>query len=125
MSIFENAVTKAKQLAGVASRKTGNAVELSRLKLQAVQISSMMQSTYERIGTLIYEQEKTGTDNQEIVAVCIREVDGLLTSLGDVNEKIARYKNGVLCTRCRTTNLAGAVYCQNCGANLAKQSESK
>lgn len=121
MSVVENALIKARQIAGVATRKTGNAVEVSKLKLQAVQINSMIQSTYERIGTLTYDQEKSGIDNQEIIAVCIREVDNLFVSLNEVNEKIHQYKAGVSCTRCQTANLVSAVYCQSCGSNLSKQ----
>ena len=78
MSVTGDLFNKTKQIMSLASRKTGTAVEISKLKLQTVQINSMIQSTYERIGTLVHEQDKTGTDNYDLVAVCIKEIDSLL-----------------------------------------------
>ena len=121
MSVTGDLFNKTKQIMSLASRKTGTAVEISKLKLQTVQINSMIQSTYERIGTLVYEQEKTGTDNYDLVAVCIKEIDSLLVQLNEVNDRINGLKNGFECPVCKTPNPADMVYCKNCGANLTAQ----
>ena len=124
MSVAGNFLNKTKQLVSLAGKKTGTAVEISKLKLQTVQVNSMIQSTYERIGTLIYEQEKTGTDNYDLVAVCIKEIDALLVQLNEVNDRINGLKNGFECPVCKTINPPDMVYCQKCGANLQKQREN-
>ncbi|MEG1848947.1 MAG: hypothetical protein RRY21_04730 [Oscillospiraceae bacterium] len=121
MSTFDNAMSKIRQVASIAGKKTGTAVEISKLRLQVVQVNSMIQSTYERIGTLIYEQEKTGTDNYDLVAVCIKEIDALLTQLNEINNKVAELKNGMKCASCGTVNGADMMYCKKCGANLSKK----
>jgi ribosomal protein L40E len=121
MAAFENTFYRIRQFASTASKKTGAAVELSRLKLQAMQVNSMIQSTYERIGTLIYEQEKTQTDNSDLTAVCIREIDALLTELSELNDRIADLKKGVRCPSCSTPNPFDSTYCRSCGVNLTKK----
>lgn len=123
MSTMGNAFQKVRQAASLASKKTGNAVELSRLKLQSVQVNSMIQSTYERMGTLIYEQEKTGTDNYELIAVCIKEVDSLLVELNEINNRAHELKNGVRCA-CGELNPSDSTYCKSCGANLRRKRET-
>ena len=93
------------------------------MKLQMMQLRSQMQSTYERIGILTYEQQKTGTDNFDLVSVCIKEVDSLLTQINDLNVMIAAIKDGVKCPNCQTANAIDTPYCKSCGANLGKAKE--
>lgn len=56
MKLLDQAMNSAKQVISTAGRKTGTAMELSKMKLQVMQLRSQVQSTYERIGTLTYEQ---------------------------------------------------------------------
>ena len=121
MSALDNAVQKVRQVASTATKKTGVAMELSKLRLKVHQVNSMMQSTYERIGTLVYEQEKTGTDNSDLIAVCIKEIDALLLELNELNIRISELKNGVSCPVCGVVNQANSIYCQSCGANVEKR----
>ena len=120
MSKLDELLFGAKQVASIATRKTGEAVEVSKLKMQASQVNAMMQSTYERIGNLVYEQEKTGTDNSDLIAVCIKEQDGLIVELNEINTKISDIKRGVTCHRCSAVNPYESTYCSKCGANLKK-----
>ena len=125
MGILDQAVSGAKQVLDTAGRKTGTAVELSRLKLQLMQLRSQVQSTYERIGTLTYEQQKTGTDNYDLIVVCIQEVDELLVEINEINARISEIKDGVVCARCHTVNPAGTAYCKSCGNRLKKSKEKE
>ena len=118
MSVFVNIIEKAKSVANAAGKNTEAAVELSKLKLQIVQLKSQMQSTYERIGTLVYEQQKTGTDNGELIEVCIKEIDGLLTRINDANANVSLIKDGVKCQACGTANVLGDHYCKKCGSSI-------
>ena len=122
MTWFDTAAAKAKELAGIASKKTSEAVEISKLKMQASQVNSMIHSTYERIGTLVYDQEKTGVDNYDIIAVCISEVDSLLVDLNEINDKITYIKNGQVCPNCGAPNPSGAGYCASCGGSMSRKS---
>ena len=121
MSAFDNLMDRAREVASLASKKTGTAVELSKLKLQSMQIRSQMQSTYERIGILVYEQEKTGTDNHELMSVCIQEVDALMVRLNEINVQISLIKDGVRCPNCDTSNPVDTAYCKSCGAIINKK----
>ncbi|HWP50238.1 MAG TPA: hypothetical protein VN626_00945 [Clostridia bacterium] len=123
MAAFGSVMNMVRDVANIATKKTGTAVELSKLKLQMMQLRSQIQSTYERIGILIYEQEKTGTDNYELVSVCIKEIDSLLVHVNEINANIAAIKDGVKCPNCNTTNPVNTTYCKSCGVNLNKNRE--
>lgn len=123
MSAFSNVMNMVQNAASIATKKTGTAVELSKLKLQVMQLRSQVQSTYERIGILTYEQQKTGTDNYELVSVCIKEIDSLLVHINEINANIATIRDGVKCPNCDATNPSDTTYCKSCGVNLAKNRE--
>ena len=121
MSAVNNFIFKAKQVVSVATQKTGDAVEISKLRLQVAQTNSMIQSTYERVGTLVYDKEKNGSDNSQMISECVFEIDSLLVKLGELNEKISALKTGEKCSYCQTMNPAGTIYCSSCGTNLKKR----
>lgn len=123
MSAFGNVMNMVRDAASIATKKTGTAVEVSKMKLQIMQLRSQIQSTYERIGILTYEQQKTGTDNYELVSVCIKEIDSLLVHINEINANIATIKDGVKCPNCNTTNPVDTTYCKSCGVNLNKTRE--
>lgn len=120
MPAFGSVMNMVRDAASIATKKTGTAVELSKLKLQMMQMRSQIQSTYERIGILTYEQQKTGTDNFELVSVCIKEIDSLLVQINEINANIALIKDGVKCPNCNASNPVDTTYCKNCGVNLTK-----
>lgn len=111
-------VSKAKSLASIASKKTSNAVEISKLNLRAVQVNTMIQSTYERIGSLYYTQSKTQSDNSSLMSICVAEIDSLLAELSEINSRIASLKTGVVCKKCGEVNPIESMYCAKCGFNL-------
>ncbi len=123
MSAFGSVMNMVRDAASIATKKTGTAVELSKLKLQIMQLRSQMQSTYERIGILTYEQQKNGTDNFELVSVCIKEVDSLLVQINEINASIAAIKDGIRCPNCNAANPVNTTYCKSCGVNLTKGRE--
>lgn len=125
MSAINNFFHRAKEVANAAGKKTGSAVELSKLKLQIMQLRSQIQSTYERIGILVYEQQKTGTDNGEIIAVCIKEIDDYLVRINEINCSISFIKDGVKCPACGTGNDMDQRYCKKCGSSMRVFSEGE
>jgi len=124
MSVFGNIIIKARSAVNAAGKKTGTAVELSKIKLQIVQLRSQIQSTYERIGILVYEQQKIGTDNTELIEVCIKEIDALLTRINDANAAASLLKDGIKCPVCGVSNAAGERYCKKCGISLRKTDDA-
>ncbi len=115
---FDTFVSKAKSLASIASKKTSNAVEISKLNLRAVQVNTMIQSTYERIGSLYYTQSKTESDHNNLMSICVAEIDSLLAELSEINARIASLKTGVVCRKCGEVNPIESMYCAKCGFNL-------
>lgn len=118
MSFFNNVLYNAKRAANAATKKTGDAMELSRLKLRVMQLNSQIQSTFERMGTMTYEQCKNQVDNAAQLEACIAEIDSLKQTRESVEGSIKQLKEGVKCPACGDGNEPGEKYCKSCGKNL-------
>ena len=81
MSAFDHFLDKAKQMADVAGRKTGEVVESSKYKMQAYKITGNIQKAYEKLGSIVYDSTKYGTDSTQLIESCIAEIDGMLAQL--------------------------------------------
>lgn len=118
MSFFNNVLYNAKRAAGVATRKTGDAVELSKLRLRAMQLNSQIQSTFERMGTMTYEQQKNQIDNSGQIEACVAEIDSLKKTLENIENSMKQLREGVKCPECGEGNEPNQKYCKGCGKNL-------
>lgn len=120
MGLFDDIMDKAKGVANVASKKTKEVVGYSKLKIQAMQITSDVDDLYEKLGRLTYEEKKANVNNSELIASCISDIDNLLLDLAIVNQKITENKATGECPNCNAHNADGAAFCQNCGARIVE-----
>lgn len=112
--------TKVKDVAQKAGEKTVEAVDVSRLKLQCVSVSSRIRDEYAQLGKMAYYQSKNGQTNQELYEETIGKIDEYLAQLKSLNEQIDAIKETTRCPKCGQGNPKKASYCQNCGAKLEK-----
>ncbi len=118
MGTFDELLAKAKELAKAAGNKTEEVVGLTKLRMQAAQLRSEIDSNYMKLGEIIYELSKAGTENQELVNMCIAELEVQQEELAKLNEKINEMKNVIQCPDCGASNPNGSLFCARCGASL-------
>lgn len=116
--MIEDIFGKAKQVANAAGKKTGELVEISKLKLSAMQINSDIKELYEKLGSAVYSMKKANYDNPELVVSLVEEIDEKRVELREVNEKVAVLQKSKECPCCQTKNPQDAFYCQKCGSRL-------
>ena len=110
---------KARDIVSLAGKKTGNAVEVSKLNIALMQRKSMLQSTFERIGSLYYLKErKELTGENTLLEICLDEVDSLSSEIASLTSEIELITKGKICTHCGFRNEASAFYCSSCGLSI-------
>ena len=87
MGLFENIVSNAKQAANVVGKKTGELVDTSKLKLQAVDLNTDIKRNYEALGRAVYEARKQGVDSTEEIDDIIIIINEKYDELDEVNEQ--------------------------------------
>lgn len=125
MSKLDELILKAKDLAGVAGSKTQEVVELTKLHLQVTQLKSDIDANYQKLGEIVFELNKAGTQNDELIHMCVSEIQSQLDELAALNHKIDEMKNVVKCPQCMAANPVGALYCARCGFSLKAQASEQ
>ncbi len=118
MGTWDDLFDKAKVVADTATKVTGEVVEVSKNKLQALKLANNIQKVYEKLGAAVYEAEKSGEDISRQKALYISEIDGLLAQLKEVNDRMNSGKATHPCGNCGYGNAADSIYCAHCGAKM-------
>ncbi|ADU25930.1 zinc ribbon domain-containing protein [Ethanoligenens harbinense] len=118
MGLLEDAVITAKGAVDFAGKKTGEIVELSRLKISAAEIEGKIKNLYESLGRSVYNAAKSETDATTLVKEKTTQIDTLLVDLSAVQDKIGELREEKKCASCGTANPQDANYCKKCGTQL-------
>ena len=120
MGTFDTFLNKAKNVADVAAQKTGEVVEVSKVKLQAFKINNNIQRAYEKLGSIYYDSVKFDTNSDELLKSCVEEIDRLLQELETLNDSLGDIgkSSSIRCKSCGFDNTPGSFFCARCGAAL-------
>lgn len=121
MGFWDQFVSSAKTVANAAGEKAGELYEVSRLKLQALQVNNDLQKEFERLGRMVYDQGKHGTDNSELIEGCAAEIENLLAALDELNDMIHDEVGTISCPSCGESIPLDSVYCSKCGAKVVEE----
>lgn len=118
MSKLDELILKAKDLAGVAGSKTQEVMELTKLHLQVTQLKSDIDANFQKLGEIVFELNKAGEQNEELVRMCVSEIESQQNELEQLTLQLNEAKNVVKCPQCMAANPKGALFCARCGASL-------
>lgn len=118
MGVLEDAVLRAKDAADFAGKKTGEFVELSRLKISASSVEKKIDSEYLELGKMVYKSAKDHTDCTEYVTEKAAAIDALFEEHAELEQKISELRNVKKCPQCSYGNTSEAEYCSKCGTKL-------
>lgn len=126
MGKFDELFIKAKELADAAGNKAQEMAELTKLRLQVAQLRSDLDANYLKMGEIVYELKKAKTENEDLITMCIAEIDAQHEELEALEAKMNELKNEAKCPACMASNPKNALYCSRCGTALTPfQQESQ
>lgn len=117
-------VFMARNAADVAGKKTGEVVELGRLKYQIKQAEWDIERAYAKLGAIVYESRRGAEDLEDAVKLAIEEIDDIRRKINHLEESVRAFKKVKKCAKCERENALDASFCVRCGAVLEDVSES-
>lgn len=118
VGVLEDAVIKAKGAADLAGKKTGEFVELSKLRVSIAEVDRKINAEYSELGKMVYRASREHTDCTDYVQEKATAIDSLLTKREELEEKINALRKVKKCPDCSHENQFDANYCNKCGAKL-------
>ena len=121
--LFEEFMDKAKIVADTATRKTGEVVDMGKLRYEIKQTQWDIEKTYAKLGAIVYESRKSSENFDEVIELAISEIDSLCSKLKELELRLRAHKKVVKCENCGKENARNFLFCSRCGSNL--QTEPK
>ncbi len=116
MTTVEEVISKAKDLADAAGKKTGELVSLTKLKMESIDTQKALSAALEKIGRSVYDAR--GAETQPELAELFATAEGLEARAAEIAAKIDELRRTKHCAACGKNNPADAAYCQACGEKL-------
>ncbi len=73
--VMNNLYSDIKAVGQEVGRRTGDALEISRLKLEHIKTKNRVRENYERLGEIVYGGYKNGEDVSDVIAVLYEQLD--------------------------------------------------
>ncbi|MBQ5885814.1 MAG: hypothetical protein IIW79_05330 [Clostridia bacterium] len=118
MTSFENAVAKTKEYFDIACKKTGEFVDLQKLKVNAASIRNAIEKDYASIGKMYYDGQKRNKDYSDAINAVMADIDGRKKELAEIEDKIRQAQGGNFCDGCGAQNSDDSDFCRKCGKKL-------
>lgn len=121
---FDSAVNKAKEVLDVACKKTGEVVNIQKLKIDASTLESKREEDYAALGKIYFDSIKDSADNDENVAGLVADIKEKTEQINKLRNEISASKNKRVCPSCGAFVDKNSVYCSVCGAKITFDGES-
>jgi hypothetical protein len=110
MAIFDDVVVNAKTAAQAVSKKAGEVVELSKLRISLSGLRSDLNKQFLALGEAVYNNE-----SEEEIAQIRSAIDETKLNIDEVEAILASVRNTVVCVNCGEKLQKNAQYCYICG----------
>lgn len=115
---MEKIISDLKKTAISAAQKTGEMVEIGKLKIAVSNKKSKINDCYRDLGLALYTAQKQGSDEAEALNRIITDIDVLFAELGELEKELASLKSQKKCEECGELCDEDAVFCAKCGTKF-------
>lgn len=120
-SKLDKMIVEAKKFTEQAGDKAAGLALQAKLRIQLAQSRSDLDSCYMRLGEIIYELQRAGTENDRLVNACIAEIEARAREMDELSARLDAMRDVHRCPECMAENQRGALFCARCGASLRSQ----
>lgn len=118
MSGFDEFKGMAKDVTQAVGRRSGELVEISKLRISATQLKNKIRNKYEKLGGDVYEAVRSHNENTDFILDYVDEIQKLKSELRSINNKINTILGNKPCPNCKKVNKKNVRFCADCGQEL-------
>ena len=123
MGILDDVVINAKSAAEAVSRKAGQIVDVSKLRISAAEINAEIAKRYEVLGQYVYECSRSSLAADPEAVGQMTEIDDLKAQQAAIAKELGDKQNKVFCPICGKQSPITAAFCSSCGTKLIPDPE--
>ena len=115
---FNQFVKAARSTTSTVSKKTGEFVEATKIKVAIADCENEIDALYIDIGKLVYQAFSDNTEPSETINEKCAQISEKLLQKDELKARLATVKDTVFCSSCGASNQAGSQFCSSCGSKL-------
>ena len=116
MAIFDDVVVNAKSAAQAVTKKAGEVVELSKLRISLSGLRSDLNKQFLALGEAVYNNEP-----EEEIAQIRTAIDETKQAIDEVEQYLSSIRNVLVCPKCGEKLQKNAQYCYICGTPIPSE----
>ncbi len=125
MDFLQKVGEKAKELGGLAkeaTRKSGELIEVTKLKFELSKLEKEMENNLAGLGALVFQKYRGAADvDDEIDRLC-QSTARLEEEIKVVSQQIEKLQpKSLTCPECKVDLPAGGKFCSYCGTRVARE----
>lgn len=121
---MDKILSEIKSRADKVMKKSGELVEMSKVKLAIVNTKAEIGTLFKQLGELVYlAQKEDNSANAEDIENTILHIDALYEKLEELTEANSAFKNEKVCAECGKSNPMEQTFCGNCGNKFPENEE--
>jgi len=121
VSVLDNITKKVTDTAKTAAKISGSVVEVTRLNMSINAEEEKIKKLYTEIGKQLYEDYTEGKTVSEKLQEKCAEIDGIISNIEVMKERILELKKTKACPNCGTVLEIEMEYCHKCGMKQPKK----
>lgn len=118
MGFIDEIARKISKGTEIIGRKSGEMLEITKIKLDMASEKDKLEELYEEIGKAVYDTYKKGELQFPEVADKCKLIDDIHYRIRRLKQKIAEIKGGSICRDCGEVVSPTQRYCHQCGRKL-------
>ena len=111
----------AKDFADKAVTKTGEVVEVSKLRLELSKQQGRLRGLYQRLGSSVYSMKEKDYEDPDLIDNLCQDIKENLKIQKKLQGQIAALKKMSVCSVCGSRNPMDSIYCNQCGSRLKQE----
>ncbi len=125
MDFLENVKNAVGSAAQTVAKKSGEVVEVSKIKYAMYEAKGTIKELKEEIGEAVYTSYKNNTPLDSVVREKCARIDELQSEIDAYDGRLYTYKSMVKCPSCGEKVKDDNKFCPKCGARLAVDKDAE
>lgn len=118
MSIFDKLGKKVEEATQIATKKSGELVEITKLSTNIKSEEQNIKRLYEEIGRTVYENSLINSELYSHIGKFSDEIQESQSEINSLKARLRELKNIKLCQNCNSEVSSSSSFCDQCGEKL-------
>lgn len=122
MGFFDDALNKAKETIDVVGQKTGEVVNVQKIRFEIAAVENKREKDLRELGRLYFSKYKNADDVPADMAAVINAIKEKSVKINLLKTEMAKVQDRKMCPECGEVIDADANFCRGCGAKVVYDS---